>query len=199
MMWKKQLLKICVAAASSAVARKVLSGKWKRLRLGGTRLVGVSATVLLLLFCGTPNMSALELIPSGFVYPIVYPRVSSMFGMRKHPILRVRRHHDGIDLVAPIGTPIRTIAAGRVVFADPLGGYGNLVVIEHKPGLTSHYGHCDTMRVEPGQMVSSGQIIATLGNTGRTTGPHLHFEIRMNGKPIDPLTVIPGLTLDAEG
>ena len=198
-MWKKQLLSTCVVAASSTVTRRFLPDRGKKLIGYGTRLVCFSTTLLLLLLCGTPSMGALELIPSGFVYPIVYPRVSSGYGMRKHPILRVRRHHDGIDLVAPIGTPIRTIASGRVVFADPLGGYGNLVVIEHKPGLTSHYGHCESIRVEPGQMVSSGQIISNLGNTGRTTGPHLHFEIRMNGKPIDPLTVIPGLALEAEG
>jgi len=124
---------------------------------------------------------------------------SSRFGMRKHPIFKVRRHHDGIDLVAPIGAPIRAVAEGIVIFADPFKGYGNLVVIKHPNGLTSHYGHLRTMKVQPGQHIKAGQIIATLGSTGSSTGPHLHLEVRRDGQALDPIQVIPGLTLEAKG
>ena len=135
----------------------------------------------------------------GFVYPLMRPVFTSNFGMRRHPIFKVRRHHNGVDLVAPIGAPIRAIAEGVVVFADPYKGYGNLVVIKHPNGMTSHYGHCLSISVNPGQPVKAGQIIAALGNTGSSTGPHLHLEIRMQGRALDPLRIIPGLTLKPQG
>ncbi|MFO0416753.1 MAG: M23 family metallopeptidase [Pseudomonadota bacterium] len=134
------------------------------------------------------------------VYPLMGPRASSDYGTRKHPINRKRRHHhDGIDLAAPKGAIIRSIAAGRVVYADPHGGYGNLVVIKHRAGVTSHYGHCESLKVHPGQLVEAGQIIATVGSTGASTGPHLHFEIRKEGVPQNPERYLPGLDLPAQG
>ncbi len=128
-----------------------------------------------------------------FVYPLLGERVSSVYGLRKHPVRQVQRHHSGIDLAAPKGAQIRAIASGKIVFADPYKGYGNLVVIEHSNGITSHYGHCRTIHVEPGQTIQAGEIIATVGETGLATGPHLHFEIRINGEPKDPEKYIPGL------
>lgn len=136
---------------------------------------------------------------SPYVYPLVGTKVSSDFGDRKHPVRKVIRHHNGIDLAAPQGAPIRVVKDGTVVYADPYSGYGNLVVVLHNNGLTSHYGHCRTMIVKPGQKVRAGQIIATVGSTGITTGPHLHFELRINGKPYDPERSIPGLADLAEG
>lgn len=141
-----------------------------------------------------------ELKMVSFVYPLMGTRRSSDFGARHHPVTkRYRRHHDGIDLAAPTGSIIRSIASGRVIYADPWGGYGNLVVVKHDNGLTSHYGHCHTTSVRVGQSVHAGDIIGTVGSTGLSTGPHLHFEIRSHGKPEHPERYLPGLATPAEG
>ncbi len=137
--------------------------------------------------------------PQGFVYPVMAPRRSSGYGMRVHPIRRFSRLHQGIDLAAPEGSPIRAVQAGVVVFADPYAGYGNLVVIQHQGRITTHYGHCQSLRVKPGQRVNAGQIIATVGNTGHSTGPHLHFELRKSGQSVDPENAFPNLAAKAQG
>lgn len=171
----------------------------KKMRL--SLLAGSLASAVILLICfpvGQAPQSKAS-ISFSFVYPIVYPRVSSKFGMRKHPIYKVRRHHKGLDLVAPPGTPIRAIAAGTVIFSDPYAGYGNLVVVKHRNGITSHYGHCKEIKTNIGKVVRPGEIIATLGNTGSSTGPHLHLEIRKNGVALDPLKLLPGVQAQAEG
>jgi murein DD-endopeptidase MepM/ murein hydrolase activator NlpD len=85
------------------------------------------------------------------------------------------------------------------MYSDPHGGYGKLVVIEHANGITSHYGHCDTLKVQLGQTIKAGEIIATVGNTGISTGAHLHFEIRRDGEPQDPERYLPGLELPSQG
>ena len=134
-----------------------------------------------------------------FVYPVMGPRMSSDFGLRKHPIKKARRHHDGIDLAAPVGAPIRAIANGQVIYADPHGGYGKYIVIRHQNGITSHYGHCDTMKVTPGHSITAGEILGTVGSSGASTGPHLHFEIRRDGAAQDPEMFLPGLAEQAAG
>ena len=91
----------------------------------------------------------------------------------------------------PVEAPIRAIRTGRVVFADEFGAYGNLVVIQHEDDITSHYGHLHSIQVSPGEQVSTGQLIGAAGKTGRVTGPHLHLEIRHEGKPLDPLLLFP--------
>lgn len=139
-------------------------------------------------------------ITNSFVYPLMGSRESSAYGIRRHPIKRtVRHHHNGIDLAAPKGAVVRSIAAGRVMYSDPFGGYGNLVVIRHESGLTSHYGHCDSLKVRVGEFVRPGDVIATVGSSGHSTGPHLHFEIRRNGKPQHPEHILPGLADPTEG
>lgn len=136
---------------------------------------------------------------TAFVYPVMGPRMSSDFGTRKHPVRKARRHHDGIDLAAPIGAPIRAIANGQVMYADPHGGYGKYIVVRHADGFTSHYGHCDKVEVAPGQRVTAGQIIGTVGSSGVSTGPHLHFEIRRDGTPHHPEAYLPGLDDQSAG
>jgi murein DD-endopeptidase MepM/ murein hydrolase activator NlpD len=136
---------------------------------------------------------------TAFVYPVMGPRMSSDFGVRRHPIKKIRRHHDGIDLAAPIGAPIRSIMDGQVMYADPHGGYGKYIVVRHVNGFTSHYGHCDTMDVAPGAKVAAGQILGTVGSSGVSTGPHLHFEIRRDGDAQDPEKYLPGLADEAAG
>ncbi len=172
------------------------------IRMLKSRPCSCCAALLVSMLCAVLCWPQLGLTLAGgpaFVFPIVRPRISSTYGMRRHPIFRVRRHHRGVDLVAPIGTPIRAISAGKVVFADPYAGYGNLVVIRHGTDVTSHYGHLREIRVIIGQSVAAGEIIGTLGVTGSTTGPHLHLEIRQNGNPLDPMKIIPALQAKAEG
>lgn len=136
---------------------------------------------------------------SGFVYPVMGTVTTSSFGVRLNPFKNRRSdkravsHHHGIDLAAPTGTTIRSIAPGRVVFADRYGGYGKLIVIQHAGGITSHYGHCHSIAVKTGSAIKAGAIIGTVGSTGRSTGPHLHFEIRRDGTPISPEKLLPGL------
>ena len=151
----------------------------------------------LILFVDVQSLGADEKV--SYVYPLMSPRLSSGFGPRKHPIRKIRRHHNGIDLAAPKGAPIRAVDGGIVVFADPHKGYGKLIVVIHKNGLTSHYGHLNKISVELGAKVKPGQIIGEVGSTGMVTGPHLHFEIRRKGKPLNPERFIPGLALDGQG
>ena len=136
---------------------------------------------------------------AGFVYPLLGTRVSSDFGKRRHPVLGVPRHHAGIDLAAPYGAAVRAIADGVVAFADPRGGYGNLVVVVHGDGHSSHYGHLQSIAVKPGSWVKAGQLVGRVGSSGISSGPHLHFEIRYHGKALDPETVLPGLAALGEG
>lgn len=101
------------------------------------------------------------------------------------------RHHDGIDLANDIGTPVRAARAGRVSYSGWSSGYGRMVMIEHDQDYTTIYGHLSESYVSEGQYVKAGQSIAAMGNTGYSTGPHLHFEVRKNGTPINPYNVLP--------
>lgn len=114
-------------------------------------------------------------------------RISSDFGTRFHPIDKKMKMHSGVDIAVPRGTPIAAAAEGVVTFAGRKGGYGNVVIVEHADGHTTFYAHCDKLLVKEGQTVTLGEEIAKAGSTGKSTGPHLHFEVRENGKPIDPL------------
>ena len=134
-----------------------------------------------------------------YVYPLMGPRLSSDFGKRTHPIRKFVKHHSGVDLAAPEGAQIRSIQSGVVVYADPHGSYGKLIVVQHKFGVTSHYGHCKEILVRTGQRVSAGQLLGTVGSTGKVTGPHLHFEIRKDGQALNPESVMPGLAVNADG
>ncbi len=161
----------------------------------------LALSALLLLATSSAFASPIKQQPvfSGYVYPVVGPRLSSVFGDRKHPVKRMKRHHNGVDLAAPEGAGVRVISEGRVVFADDYAGYGKLVVVQHKDGKTSHYGHLSTIKARPGTYVKPGELIGLVGETGIATGPHLHFEIRQNGKPLDPEVYLPGLSETPEG
>ncbi len=98
--------------------------------------------------------------------------------------------HDGVDLAAPAGTPVKTAAEGQVLYAGEQKGYGKIVIVEHGNELVTLYAHNRDLRVKSGQRVRRGQVVATVGESGRTSGPHLHFEVRKNGRPIDPLTFL---------
>jgi murein DD-endopeptidase MepM/ murein hydrolase activator NlpD len=121
-----------------------------------------------------------------FMLPVEGQHTSG-FGMRLHPIDHEERLHSGMDIAAPAGTPIQAAAAGQVVFSGTQAGYGNVVVIQHEEGYSTLYAHNTANLVSVGTTVSQGQPIATVGSTGRSTGPHLHFEVRKDGKRLDPV------------
>jgi murein DD-endopeptidase MepM/ murein hydrolase activator NlpD len=116
--------------------------------------------------------------------------LTSYFGYRVHPIFGTRKLHSGVDIGAPAGTPIYAAADGIVVTAGWTGGYGKAVIIDHGNGIATLYGHSSALYVSPGQPVKRGQLIAATGSTGFSTGPHLHFEVRVNGTPVDPLAYL---------
>jgi len=122
-----------------------------------------------------------------FIWPAQGPVVSP-FGMRWHPILGGYRMHTGIDIAASYGAPIIASDDGVVLYTGWYGGYGNTVILDHGSGLSTLYAHCSAILVSQGQQVARGQAIARVGATGYATGPHLHFEIRVNGVPVNPLS-----------
>lgn len=119
----------------------------------------------------------------------VHGRMTSGFGNRFHPILGYVRFHDGVDLAASAGTPIVAAADGRVIGAGWRGGYGQQVQIAHTDGVRTLYGHMSRIAAYAGELVHKGQVIGYVGSTGLSTGPHLHFEVTKNGRPVNPMSV----------
>ncbi len=134
---------------------------------------------------GTKNRNGSGKVVKGvFVWP-VKGEVSSGFGSRDG------RPHDGIDIRAPKGTPVKASAGGEVIFSGKMSGYGNLLVIRHSQDYFSAYAHNDELEVKEGKKVSQGDLIAKVGDTGHASGYHLHFEIRQGSTPMDPLLFLP--------
>jgi len=131
-----------------------------------------------------------------FRMPLRHVRITSNFSLsRWHPILQLYRPHHGTDFGARSGTPLLAVNRGRVSFAGPMGTYGNVVKIRHGDGYESLYAHQSSIRARVGEVVKRGQIIGYVGNTGRSTGPHLHFGLMKNGRWIDPMTVLNKISL----
>lgn len=124
--------------------------------------------------------------------PAALPRISSRFGLRIDPFHRAARMHEGIDIPGPAGTPVRAADTGVVRFAGRAGGYGNLIEVAHGGGLSTRYAHLSRILVPAGAQVARGDTIALMGSTGRSTGSHLHFELRANGRARDPLPHLGG-------
>ncbi|WP_440109628.1 peptidoglycan DD-metalloendopeptidase family protein [Acidovorax sp. BL-A-41-H1] len=122
--------------------------------------------------------------------PVEFSRVSSGFAMRMHPILKTWRAHLGTDFAAPTGTAVRTVGDGVVEFAGVQNGYGNVVFVKHRNQHVTVYAHLSRIDVRQGQSVEQGQTIGAVGATGWATGPHLHFEFRVNGQHQDPMTIV---------
>lgn len=146
------------------------------------------------------KMVCIPLILLGFVpsftfaetalIPVAYKRISSGYGMRIHPILKTAKFHTGIDYAAPLGTPVKAAMEGNIVFKGWKGGYGNTVMIRHENGFETLYGHLSGFSdISVGQPVTKGDFIGRVGSTGRSTGAHLHFEVRLNGKAVNPAKV----------
>ena len=137
----------------------------------------------------TQNVKQMVTAKQGFGWPVV-GKISSPFGWRKDPVRGGRDFHTGLDIKAPKGRPIVASAAGRVVHSGWMGGYGKTIVISHPNGMTTLYAHCSQLIAKTGTNVKRGQRVALVGSTGRSTGNHVHFEVRRNGTPMNPLKFI---------
>jgi murein DD-endopeptidase MepM/ murein hydrolase activator NlpD len=141
-----------------------------------------------------PNLAAAGALPAvatkvsiPSLIPVEGVRTSSGFGMREHPILGRRRAHKGIDLAGPVGTPVYAPADGVVAKAEWFSSYGLYIQVEHGGELETRYGHLSRLNVAAGQFVHKGDLIGFIGTTGRSTGPHLHYEVRVAGVAVNPL------------
>jgi murein DD-endopeptidase MepM/ murein hydrolase activator NlpD len=152
-----------------------LFASWEALDDGG--LIGNEDTII-----AAPRSGVS--VPSRM--PVDGLRMSSGYGMRTHPVLGGRRQHNGVDLAASHGTPVYATADGLVGKAQYWGSYGNYVQIEHGGELQTRYAHLSSYTVRMGDMVQKGDLIGYIGSTGRSTGPHLHYEVRVAGEPVDP-------------
>ncbi|MDQ7850131.1 MAG: peptidoglycan DD-metalloendopeptidase family protein [Armatimonadota bacterium] len=112
---------------------------------------------------------------------------TSGFGVRVHPIFRIRRMHSGVDIAAPHGAPVAAAWDGTVLYAGWFGGYGKIVIIDHGEGISTLYAHLSAILAPPGARVRQGEVVGRVGSTGFSTGPHVHFEIRVNGTPVNPV------------
>ena len=130
-----------------------------------------------------PEFSYRDRLDQKFMYPI-NTRITSYYGPRWGRI------HEGIDFAAPMGSPIKAVSSGRVVYSGWASGYGYVVIVEHQKGLRTLYAHNSKLLVRVGESVGRGEVIARSGNTGNSTGPHLHFEVQVNGRPENPLDYI---------
>lgn len=125
--------------------------------------------------------------------PSIWPTdgwVTSGFGYRRSPFTDRREFHKGLDISGPTGTPVYAAAKGKIVSSGRDGAYGLTVSIDHGSGIVTNYAHLSSIAVKDGQNVSRGELIGNMGSTGRTTGPHLHYEVRLNGIPVDPMRYI---------
>lgn len=134
---------------------------------------------------GAPTVTPSISIPSRM--PVDDTRMSSSYGMRDHPVIGGRRAHKGVDLASPTGTPVYATADGMVDTARNFGSYGLYVRLEHGARLETRYAHMSRLAVAAGQRVKKGDVIGYVGSTGRSTGPHLHYEVRIDGEAVNPI------------
>ncbi len=153
-----------------------LFASWSALDSAGPQIPGTAATIT-----ERPTIS----VPSRM--PLAGARLSSGYGMRNHPVLRQRRRHNGVDLAAPTGTPVYATADGLVGRADWFSSYGLYISIDHGADLETRYAHLSRLAVAAGERVQKGDLIGYVGSTGRSTGPHLHYEVRVDGVAVNPI------------
>lgn len=185
----EQLLSHAETTSSAAVGQawtaeslgRELDGIERQLTMGGEQLTLLDAVL-------TQRVGVRESLPT--LSPVDYPQTSSSYGWRRHPITGRHTLHEGLDFAAPKGTPILAASGGIVTEARYVPGYGKMVEISHGNGLVTRYAHASSISVKPGELVTRGQQIARVGSTGRSTGAHLHFEVRVAGHPLDPTLFI---------
>lgn len=132
------------------------------------------------------QIDRIERVPAGWPLARGRGRFTSSFGYRRDPFTRRVRHHDGVDISAKKGTPVRATAKGRVRKAEYMSEYGNTVIIDHGGGISTLYAHLSDIQVNSGTSIGRGEVVGTVGSTGRSTGPHLHYEVHVNGRNVDP-------------
>jgi murein DD-endopeptidase MepM/ murein hydrolase activator NlpD len=186
---------IDVGAVSPADSFDLVLGSNRQLLYAGLNRIGASALQLVRWsvngqskWIDAANADRPAPVESGMMLP-VDGHITSYFGNRYHPILHFTRFHAGLDIGASWGSPIVAAGDGRVVAAGWAGGYGREVQIAHGGGIVSLYGHMSQIVAEPGSFVRQGQLIGYVGSSGLSTGPHVHFEVRMSGQPVNPLGV----------
>jgi murein DD-endopeptidase MepM/ murein hydrolase activator NlpD len=158
-----------------------------------THVAGPMSAVATAIPARTVEVPELAHAPGAVVRPAV-GRFSSRFGERVDPINHTRGLHPGLDIAAPTGTTVRAALDGKVIRAGAAGTYGNLIVLKHADGSETRYAHLSAISVKVGDTVTAGTHIGAVGTTGHSTGPHLHFEVRRNGRPVDPWPLL----VDAE-
>jgi murein DD-endopeptidase MepM/ murein hydrolase activator NlpD len=173
------------AAATADIAAPLRAAQAEKPSALGTRDEQFRA-----LFAGWQGTSAAPVrstvsIPSRI--PVEGVRLTSDYGMRWHPVTGGRRQHKGVDLAGPTGTPVHATADGTVARADWFSSYGLYVQLEHGGNLQTRYGHMSRLNVAAGQQVHKGDVIGYIGTTGRSTGPHLHYEVRIAGEAVNPI------------
>ena len=152
-------------------------------------LPGAKPVTTVYALLGDPSFKGTQKLSKAFEWPLA-GGITSGYGWRRHPFTKRRDFHTGIDIKGPSGRTIRAARAGRVAYSGWMGGYGRVVVIDHGKGYTTLYAHCSSLLVSQGQRVSTGQPVGKVGSSGQATGPHLHFEVRLNNKPVNPLQVL---------
>ncbi len=174
-------------AARVSTAKSEVDAQRRRLEAQLAQLEAESRAIESMLAGKRPRYTGPSTWSGRWLMPIAGGRVGSRYGMRFHPILHRWRMHSGVDVGAGSGTPIRAAERGLVIYAGYRRGYGNTIMVDHGGGVVTLYAHCSRLVGPVGQMVARGQTIAYVGSTGLSTGPHVHFEVRRNGKPVDPL------------
>src|SRR5690606_28214645 len=188
------------AAAQTEAASAQISGQVQKINEGTQSPLGKGDEEFSQLFASwksldkgtgivSPAQSSMS-IPSRM--PLAQMRLTSSYGMRNHPVLGVRRNHNGIDLAAPTGTPVYATADGIVARADRFGSYGNYIQIEHGGEMQTRFAHLSGYAVSAGDRVRKGDLIGYVGSPGRSTGPHLHYEVRGAGEAVDPTPYMTG-------
>lgn len=169
-----------MAAAARDARTSPISGgdeQFRNLFASWQSLDGVDAS--------SPTPTTSIAIPS--IMPLASAKLTSDYGMRTHPVVGGRRNHKGVDLAAPTGTPVFATADGVVSRADVFSTYGLYISLQHGAALETRYAHLSRLAVAAGQRVNKGDIIGYVGSTGRSTGPHLHYEVRMDGVAVNPI------------
>jgi len=174
-------------AAAADVTEPVREAQNQTLTTGDAKFRELFASWVALDKAGpdAPVERSIVAIPSRM--PLAGARLTSGYGMRNHPVLRKRRRHNGVDLAAPTGTPVYATADGVIGRADWFSSYGLYIAIDHGADLESRYAHLSKLAVAAGERVRKGDLIGYVGSTGRSTGPHLHYEVRVSGLAVDPI------------
>jgi murein DD-endopeptidase MepM/ murein hydrolase activator NlpD len=173
----RSLFAVAVALTSTAASAETADAEYKALFQSWKKMDAVGQAA--------PSDQGSMSVPS--YKPVANLQFTSLYGVRSDPFRGTAAMHAGVDIPGPVGTPIYATADGIVGRSGWVGGYGNLVELEHGRGLQTRYGHLSKLLVAPGTRVTRGQVIGLMGSTGRSTGSHLHYEVRMDGRAVNPV------------